>query len=391
MSFVDRSAPVLPRNEFPVCRTHHYLNHAGVNALPSSAARAMADWAGRAAQRGSLAGDDDNTRAEIVRSAAARLMGVEVSEVAFVKNTTEGLAFVANGLQWNPGERVLVPDREFPSTFYPWISLADRGVIIDRVEPQGPGWSLPVDAFARAIDSGPPPRVVALSWVQFGRGWQADLERLAALVHDAGGLLCVDVIQGLGVLPARLHQWGVDFATADAHKWLLGPSGVGVLYVRRTVMDELRPLEPGWASVAHREEWDNLELVWDSTARRFEGGSANYAGICGLGAALELLEKAGVDRIWEHVDALCDHLSQGLAARGARVLSDRRGAGRSGIVTFEVPGHHPADVVGRLLARSVVVAARGGGVRVSPHGYSSLDDIDAVLAVIEELTGQHLA
>ena len=227
--------------------------------------------------------DDDEAHAEVVRDSAARLMGVSPREVAFVKNTTEGLGFVANGLGWKTGDRVVVPAHEFPSTFYPWKALESQGVTVDTVVPCHAGGALPLEAFAEALASGPPPRLVALSWVQFGLGWRTDLAALARAVHGVGGLLCVDVIQGLGVVPAALGEWGVDFAAADAHKWLLGPSGIGVLYVREACLEMLRPLEPGWASVAHRQQWDNLDLVLDGTARRFEGGTANAAGIYGLG------------------------------------------------------------------------------------------------------------
>ena len=264
------TAPPLARAAFPVTERWAYLNHAGVNALPAPALLAMQRCALDTATDGSLAGPAQDARAQEVRAAAARLMGVPTADVAFVKNTTEGLGFVANGLAWSAGDRVVVPGLEFPSTLYPWLALRDLGVVVDLVSPVGPGRCLPVERFAEAVASGPPPKVVATSWVQFGRGWRTDLADLAVVAHDVGALLCVDVIQGLGVVPADFDAWGVDFAAADAHKWLLGPLGIGVLYVRRSCLDRLRPLEPGWASVAHREEWDNLELVLYDSARRLE-------------------------------------------------------------------------------------------------------------------------
>jgi cysteine desulfurase/selenocysteine lyase len=253
------------------------------------------------------------------------------------------------------------------------------------VRPVGPGRCLPPESFAEVIAAGPPPRVVVTSWVQFGRGWRTDLAALAALAHDAGALLCADVIQGLGLIPAQLEAWGVDFAMADAHKWMLGPLGLGLLYVRGSRLDLLRPLEPGWASVAHREEWDNLELVWDQGARRLEGGTANICGIHALGASVELLLDAGVQRVWAHVSSLCDRACAGLSHAGATVLSDRSPAGRSGIVTFSVEGHDPAAVVGVLREHGVVCSPRGGGVRLSPHGYNTAEEIDSLVGVVREL------
>ena len=372
--------PPIPRAAFAAPERWAYLNHAGVAPLSLPAVDALHRCALESAADGGLADDAHNARSDEVRRAAARLMGVPATDVAFVKNTTEGLGFVANGLSWAEGDRVVVPDLEFPSTLYPWLSLRDRGVTVDLVPPEGPGRALPVEAFAEVVAAGPPPRVVATSWVQFGRGWRTDLAGLAKVCHDAGALLCADVIQGLGVVPAELESWGVDFAMADAHKWLLGPPGVGVLYVRGSRLDLLRPLEPGWASVAHREEWDNLELVWDPTARRLEGGSANTSGIHAMGASIDLLLEAGVDRVWAHVSALGDRLRDGLEGAGARVLSDASPSGRSGVVTFELPGQDPVGVVGELRAAGVVCSPRGGGVRVSPHGYNTGEEIDRLVA-----------
>ncbi|HEX2064649.1 MAG TPA: aminotransferase class V-fold PLP-dependent enzyme [Acidimicrobiales bacterium] len=378
------SSPLL-RAAFPVTERWVYLNHAGTNALPLPAIEAMRRCAEEAALDGGVAYPAHAERIEEVRARAAVLMGVPATDVAFVKNTTEGMGFVANGLSWREGDRVVVPDLEFPSAIYPWLALRDRGVVVDRVAPVGPGRCLPVEAFAEVMAGGPPPKVVATSWVQFGRGWRTDLAALADVAHDAGALLCVDVIQGLGVIPARFDEWGVDFAMADAHKWLLGPLGIGVLYVRGTRLDALRPLEPGWGSVAHREEWDNLDLVWDSSARRLEGGSANVVGIHGLGASLDLLLDAGLDAVWEHVTTLCDYACARLAEAGAAVYSDRSEAGRSALLTFSIEGRDPAGVVDALRGRGVVCSPRGGGVRLSPHGYNSHDEIDRAVDAISAL------
>lgn len=372
----------LRRSDFPAAANWIYLNHAGTAPPSGPAAEAMRRCMEEAAGGGSVVFAAHEQRGEEVRGAAARLMGVPTADVAFVKNTTEGLGFVANGLPWRPGDRVVVPDLEFPSTLYPWLALRDLGVTVDLVPMTGPGQVATLDAFAEAVRAGPPPKVVAVSWVQFGRGWRTDLAGVAALCHEVGALLCADVIQGLGVIPADLDGWGVDFAMADAHKYLLGPLGVGVLYVRGSCLDRLRPLEPGWASVAHREEWDNRELVLAAGACRLEGGSANLTGIHAMGASIDLLLATGVDRIWSHVSALGDHLCEGLASAGATVLSDRSPAGRSAIVTFAVDGADHQAFSDALRREGIVCAPRAGGIRVSPHGYSTEDDVDAVVAAV---------
>lgn len=374
--------PPLPRTAFRATERWAYLNNAGTAPVSTPAVEAGHRCAVEAAEGASVVYAAHEARAGEVRAAAARLMGVPATDVAFVKNTTEGLGFVANGLDWAPGDRVVVPDLEFPSTLYPWLALRDRGVVVDLVPTEGPARALPVGSFAAVMAAGRPPKVVATSWVQFGRGWRTDLAGLSAVCRDAGSLLCADVIQGLGVVPAELDAWGVDFAMADAHKWMVGPQGVGVLYVRRSRLDRLRPLEPGWASVAHREQWDNLELVWDDSARRLEGGSANLVGIHALGASIDLLLATGVGRIWDHVRALCDRLRDGLAAAGATVLSDGSPGGRSAVVTFSVDGRDPAALAEDLLGQGIVCSPRGGGVRVSPHGYNTAEEVDRLVELV---------
>jgi cysteine desulfurase/selenocysteine lyase len=378
------TATPLPRDQFPVTGQYCYLNHAGIAPLSRAAVDAGRRFLDDFLYRGSVGFDDWEQPIEDVRHAAATLLGVPSIDVALVKNTTEGLGFVANGLTWTEGDRVLVPNYEFPSTIYPWLSLRDRGVKVDLIEPIGPGQTLPIELFERRLREAPT-RLVAVSWVQFSRGWRTDLAALAALCHEHGALLCADVIQGVGVVPAALADWGVDFAMADAHKWMLGPLGTGVFYVAERCRDLLRPLEPGWASVAHREEWDNLDLAYANSARRFEGGSYTIEAVMEMGASLDLLLGAGIDAVWAHVSALLDFAVGGLEAAGATVLSDRSAAGRSGHITFVVPGH-PSDEVWRQLdGEHIVCSPRGGGIRIAPHGYNTTDDLQEVIDVVAHL------
>jgi cysteine desulfurase / selenocysteine lyase len=376
---------VLPRDAFPVTARWAYLNHAGMGAVPLPAVRAMSERAMEVARDGELAWPRHKAHVEQVREQGARLMGVPAGDVAFIRNTTAGLGLVANGLDLGPGDRVVVSDLDFPSSLYPWLALRERGVRVDLVSPAGPAETLPVRAFADAIAAGPPPSLVATSWVQFRRGWRVDLPALARLAHDSGALFCADVIQGLGAVPARLDAWGVDFAMADGHKWLLGPPGTGLLYVRGEHRDRLRPLEPGWNSMTHREQWDELGFSYDHSARRFEGGMPNIAGIAALGASMDLLLEAGVDAIWAHVDALCEQVHDGLTSLGATVISDRSPGHRSGIVSATFAGHDATGLGELLRALGFVVGARSGALRVSPHGYNTSGEVDRLLDDLQTL------
>jgi len=373
----------LPREQFPVVEDYHYFDHAGIAPITKSAGDALRWWADRYERQGSLDYDEVDTRMERARHSAAAVCGVPVDDLAFVKNTTEGLGFVASGLQWEPGDRVVVPDREFPSTVYPWLALRELGVQVDFVTPESRSGVVTVDAFASAIAAERAPKLVATSWVHYGHGFRTDVAGLARVCHASGSLLCVDAMQGVGVIPAAFAEWNVDFAVVGPHKWLCAPRGVGLFYVASSVRDRLRPLEPGWASVAHRGEWTNLELVWAASAQRFEGGSPNESGILALGASIDVLLHAGVDRIWRHVDGLCDRLVDGLSAvGGVDVVSDRSEAGRSGIVTFTRKGFDPTDLSAHLLRARFACAPRGGGVRLSPHGYIDESEVDALVDLV---------
>ena len=225
-------------------------------------------------------------------------------------------------------------------------------------------------------------RVVAVSWVQAHHGWRTDLAGLAGLAHDHGALLCVDAIQGLGVLPADLGAWGVDAAAAGAQKWLLGPHGIGLLAVAPALWERLRVAAPSLGSVVDGSG-DGMPAFVPS-ARRYEGGALDHSGIAGLGAGLSLLAGAGVDAVWAWVDHLTDRLAAGLAAAGATVLSSR-GEGRSALVAATFPDREAVDVVAALAAAGVVVAARGDGVRFSPHGWNTEAEVDAAVAAVAAL------
>ena len=377
--------PPLDRAQFAVTDRWRYLDHASMGVLPQAAVQAATTLLDEHATGGSTHRQAWEGQVEAVRASAARLLGVDAADLAFVKNTTEGLAFVANGLTWSEGDRVLVPGHEFPSTALPWLALEDRGVEVDRLAPVGDAWAIPLERIDEHLRTRPT-RLVALSWVNYARGWRTDLAALAAICHRHGALLCVDAIQGLGVIPADLDAWGVDFAAADAYKWLLGPLGAGVLYVARRNRDLLRPQEPGWASAADLDAFDDRALTFADSARRFEGGSLTTGAIVQVGASIDLLLAAGVEAVWRHVDALTDRLADGLTEAGAVVRSSRAPDTRSGIVSATVGGHEPATVVARLRDLGVACSPRGDAVRFSPHGYTSLDDIDGAVDAVRRAT-----
>ena len=378
-----RATAPLPREQFPVADRYRYLDHATVAAPPTVVAHALARDASAATMLGSAGHRQRDERVEEVRVTSAGLLGVPVDDVSFVRNTTAGLALVANGLQWAAGDRVLIADRDHPLTVGAWCGLAELGVSVQTVAGDGEDWAIPVEAFADALEAGGGRvRAVVVSWVNFARGWRHDLAALAQVAHAHGAILVVDVIQGLGVIPCNLSEWGVDAAVAGSQKWLLGPGGVALLATTADLRQQLRVLEPGENSMTETDHRYSFDPTQDVSGRLFEGGSWNRGALAGLGAATDLVAGVGVDTIWAHVDEWCDRLVDGLTLLGATVVSDRSTAGRSAIVTATFDGADPEDLVGRLVSRGVLTAPRGGGIRFSPHAWNDDDDLDATLHAV---------
>jgi selenocysteine lyase/cysteine desulfurase len=368
------------RAQMPIAPRWAYFDHAAVAPLSAPAAVALQAWLREATEQGDTVWPQWARRVEEVRSTAAELIQADTGEIALVRNTTEGVNLVAEGLAWKSGDNMVTLDDEFPSNQYPWLNQQHRGVEVRRL-PTDRGRISP-EALDAACDART--RVVAISWVGYATGFRHDVNQLAEIAHRHGALLFLDAIQGLGVFPLDVSTTPVDFLAADGHKWLLGPEGAGVLYIRRKNLDLLRPLGVGWNSVAHSHDFGTIECNWKPSAERYEGGTQNMAGFLALAASLKLLMSLGTEqlagRILEITDLACGRLSD----IGAQIVSHRDGPHRSGIVAFEIPGHDPSRIRSKLLDAGVVVSCRGGRLRIAPHGYNDSDDVERLVTAIEE-------
>ncbi|HEX4146116.1 MAG TPA: aminotransferase class V-fold PLP-dependent enzyme [Pirellulales bacterium] len=369
------------RRQMPVARRWAYFDHAAVAPLPAPARDALVRYAQQAADEGDTVWPAWNRRMEEVRTLGARLIAADADEVALVRNTTEGISLVAEGIAWQPGDNVVTLDNEFPSNLYPWMNLGSRGVETHRVATDG--GRVDLDRLIAACDRRT--RIVSLSWVGYASGWRTDLADLARRVHARGALLFVDAIQGLGAFPLDAHATEIDFLAADGHKWLLGPEGAGLLYVRKPHLERLRPLGVGWHSVVNAFDYGHVAMDLKPAAARYEGGSANMAGFLALAESLELLIGLDIEAIGRRILEITDLACARLTAAGCTLSSIREGEHRSGIVLFEVPGHDPLAVVARLAREGVVLRCRGGKLRLSPHAYVDESDVDRLIAAIEGL------
>jgi selenocysteine lyase/cysteine desulfurase len=314
---------------------------------------------------------------EDVRRLAGRLLCADPLDVAFVKNTSEGVGIVAEGLPWQPGDNVVTAAEEYPANLYPWMNLAARGVECRRVPSRGS--RIELDDLRAAMDDHT--RVVSLSFVEYASGFRNDLDAVGGLCRERGVLFFVDAIQGLGVLPLNVRRSPIDFLAADGHKWLLGPEGAGLFYIRRELVEQLYPVGVGWNSVVGAWDFGTIDFRLKPHAGRWESGSLNVGGVLALGASIDLLLRHGVEEIAGRVLELTDHLCERASRAGLTVFSSRRPDDRSGIVSQIVPGD-PREVVRQCRGAGIVINQRAGRVRVSPHAYNTADELDRLVELI---------
>ena len=370
------------RRQMPVTARWAYLDHAAVAPLPQPTSDAIAAWLQQAASEGDTCWQQWAAAVENTRSLASELIHAEPDEIALVPNTTFGLNVVARGFPWQPGDNVVVPENEFPSNLYAWMSLEEVGVQTRRV-PLEHG-RLDIQRLIEACDQRT--RLIAVSWVGYASGWRIDVAELCRAAHDRNVLVMLDAIQGLGVFPLDVAATEVDFLAADGHKWLLGPEGAGIFYLRREHLPLLKSVQSGWNSVIGRHDFNHIDWRPREEAARFEGGTQNMVGCIGLGASLELLRGVGVTSehspVAEAILALANDAKSMLEAAGAELISPCVPSHDSGIITFRVPGRDPHELRKRSLAMGVALSVRGGGLRISLHGYNNRDDLERCCAVL---------
>jgi len=371
------------RQQMPVAERWAYFDHAAVAPLPRPARDALIDWADQAMRQGDTVWPQWTHHAETTRQMAAKLIGADEAEIALVGNTTAGINLVAEGYPWQPGDNVVTLADEFPTNQYPWLNLAAKGVETRRIATER--GRLDLAKLDQRCDRRT--RIVSVSWINFANGYRHDVPAIAEVAHRRGALLLLDAIQGLGVFPIQARDWGVDFLAADGHKWLLGPEGAGILFIRREHLDRLRPLGLGWNSVVHGHDYQRIDLKLKPSAARYEGGSLNLAGFIALGASLRLLMDLGAEAIARRLLGLTDQAWQKLEAAGAQIVSHSEREHRSGILSFSLPGVDPMAFRKHCLSSGVVLSCRGGHLRIAPHGYNNEQDLNRLIDCIDQFGG----
>ncbi|HXR49003.1 MAG TPA: aminotransferase class V-fold PLP-dependent enzyme [Candidatus Limnocylindrales bacterium] len=372
----------LRRNEFPVVCDRIFLAHAGVCPLPRRVAQAIADCA----LRGTT--NDQETlvfpqRVNEGRKLAAQLLHGRPDEIAFVGPTSLALSFVAAGLNFRRGDNILIYHDDYPSNVYPWIALADRGVEVRLLNARGLGVIRPRDVAGQVDEN---TRLVALASCHFISGFRIEIEAIGKYLRERGILFCLDAIQTLGAFPTVVEY--VDFLAADAHKWLLGPCGAGVLYVRHEVQDRLTPPIYGWHNVQNPNFVAQEKIVFRSGATKYEAGTHNLVGLAGLIAAMELAREIGVENIAAELLRKRAWLVPALQSRGFTVLNaDAKPENATGIVSFHQQGKDLTALHKKLAEAGMVASLRtdragNNYLRLSPHYYNTDAELRRVLELL---------
>lgn len=367
--------------EFPLQTGIVYLNHAAVSPWPQRTAMAVTAFAEENRLRGAQHYPDWLAVEQRLRERLQRLIGARsADEIALLKNTSEGLSVIAHGLDWQPGDNVIIPAQEFPSNRIVWESLADHGVEVRAVDVYA--HADPEAALLAAIDRHT--RLLSVSSVQFDTGLRLDLARLGRTCEAAEVLFCVDAIQSLGALPLNVREIRADFVVADGHKWLMAPEGLALLYCRRELLGRLRLHQYGWHMTEHPNDFDRRDWVPASTARRFECGSPNMLGIHALDASLGLLEALGAEHVAALVLGNAGYLIEKLSNMPDEfaVLTPPADNRHAGIVSFRPLKQDVYALHRRLQMAGVICAVRSGALRFSPHCYTPRYQLDQALNLL---------
>ena len=371
----------LRRNEFPVAREKIFLAHAGVCPLPRRVADAIAGCAQQ-----STRGDQEAFmlhRLDVARKLGSQLLNCQPDEIALVGPTSLALSFVAAGLKFRRGDNILIYHDDYPSNVYPWMALAEKGVEVRLLNTRGLGVIRAKDVMGQVDEN---TRLVALASCHFISGFRLEHDAVGKFLRERGILFCLDAIQTLGAFSTTVEH--VDFLAADAHKWLLGPCGAGILYVRRELQEKLNPPVYGWHNVKNPNFVAQEQIVFRSGAVKYEAGTQNLIGLVGLIAAMELVLGIGIKNITAELLRKRALLASTLQAKGFTVLNATANPENAGgIVSFFSPGKDLAALHKKLAEAGVVVSLRGDRkgqnyIRLSPHFYNTDAELHRMVSLL---------
>ena len=369
------------QSEFQLNSDISYLNHAAVSPWPKRTAQAVTNFSLENSQLGATNYPQWLQKEALLRRQLQQLINApRVEEIALLKNTSEGLSFIAYGLQWHGGENIIITDEEFPSNRIVWESLASKGVEIRYANIAN---EQPEQNIINLMDNNT--RLVSVSSVQYASGLKLDLAQIGTACRTRNILYCIDAIQSLGAEAFDCQHYNADFVVAEGHKWMLGPEGLALFYCRQEVMDQLALTEFGWHMIEHQGDYDRTDWTPANSARRFECGSPNMLGAYGLSASLSLLLQLGLEQVQSLLQSKIDYLLAQLnAVKNLQLHSPKAIERRGGIINFTIAGQDSHELYNQLRKANVICAYRGKGIRFSPHFYTPYEAMDRA---VEKLQG----
>ncbi len=378
---LEKRHSVFRAREFAVADSLAYFDHASDSPLPARSARVIAERT-RLLQYPSAEVRPREDYLACARARLSHLLNADANQFAFLTNIADATATVANGLDWRPGDEIVILRGEFASFVYPWQNLLARQVRVGFVD-RGSRLAVDLNEIEAAI--GPSTRVVAISHVEFESGLRHDLAAISAIAHAHDALLVVDASQSLGVLPIDIAADGVDVLVSVGYKWLMSPHGISILYVGRQVMDRIAPSVPGRYSVNAGWQTSEYSLDWLPNAERYQGGALNWIGLCALAESLGLPTEVGIGDIHASSMMTSGRILAELDDLGVEITSNRDPDRRSAILSFTLGSpERDAACVETGRERGIYFGHRGHGIRVGAHFWNNSNDVDRLIEHIRD-------
>ncbi|MCX7959645.1 MAG: aminotransferase class V-fold PLP-dependent enzyme [Deltaproteobacteria bacterium] len=366
------------RKHFPITNNHRFFNHASISPMPFDVADAIKEFNEDIMHHGNMHERRWIRQVEKTREMYARLINAEPEEIAFIKSTSQAISIICKGMKFRKGEKILTADVEFPANIYPWMAMTPKGVEIKFVGAKD-GRIDPRD-IEKSIDA--KTKIVALSLVEYGSGFRNYVEEIGEICKKKGIFFYLDGIQGIGAIPVDVKKFNVDFMSTAASKWLFGPHGVAILYIRKDIINEIGYEEVSWRSVIEEESRKNFRMDTKAFARKFEGDNANFSGIIGFGAALKFREGIGNNVIYRLLSKNVDLIFEELKRRKYLIFGPVSSSERAGIISVTHPEFSCEELVARLLAENIIVSIRNNHLRISPHFYQTEEEIEFLFEVL---------
>lgn len=368
------------RNIFPAAEKYTYLNSAAVSPMPTRSVEAVLSQLKDVSENGTLNYADWIATKDRARALIAEMLNVRADQIAFLRNTSDGFASVANGLPWKKSDNIVSFEREFPANFYAWRMVRDRFGVELKLCPEREG-RIDLDEFIALIDENT--RLVSISAVQFASGFRADLARIGEAARRVDALFAVDIIQGFGAFGFDLAAQGVDIAAGASHKWLFSPEGCGMLYLSDKARARVEPTLVGWISVETPWNFEDREQAFKPTALAWESGTGGISLFYGLEQSLMLLRDTGLEKIEKYLEDLSDYLCELVAGKNYEIISSRRPGEKSQIVCIKHrSGLTSNEIAKRLEEEKIIVSPRGDRLRIAPHVFNNRADIEKLAEIL---------